>query len=231
MALRTFDYGAMATIAISVIGGVFWLGSLSAKVDAVDTGKLDNKLSAALQKIEGAEQKITDQLPVGTVIASILEPKIFLSNGRNKKWHLADDSAIPLDSAYKKIVENANIAKKDRLPDLRGVFLRGMNVGRSDGKEDPEGSKRVAGSFQASATKLPRSAFTGVTNVAGKHTHSHKAPRNYNSGGGDHARAKPDGSSTTNPSGNHKHTVTINGGGDVETRPRNVAIYFYIKVN
>ena len=123
MALRAFDYGAMATIAISVIGGVFWLGSLSAKVEAVDTGELDNKINSALEKIESAEKNLVDQLPVGTVIASVLEPKIFLSNSNNKKWHLADDSAIPLDSSYKGVVANANIAKKDRLPDLRGVFL------------------------------------------------------------------------------------------------------------
>lgn len=230
MSLRKIDYGTMATIAASVLGGVFWLGSLSSKIDAVDTDELDRKVEAALKKINEAEKNIVDQLPVGTVVASVLEPEIFLSNGRNRKWHLADDSAVPLDSAYGIIVKDAKIEKKDRLPDLRGVFLRGMNSGRSDGKQDPE-MERYAGGLQLSATKLPNKGFTGLSKESGEHTHTQKAPRHYGAGAGDHARAKPDGSGTTSPSGKHSHTVSINGGGDSETRPRNVAVFFYIKIN
>ena len=231
MSLRVFDYGAIATIGISLLGGVFWLGTLSSKIDAVNTDELDKKIESALLKIEEAKKNNLDQLPVGTVIASILEPKIFLSNGRNKKWHLADDSAVPLDSTYGSIVKDAAIQKKERLPDLRGVFLRGMNSGRSDGSQDPEGAARVAGSLQGSATALPTNEFTATTNMAGEHTHNFNKPYPYNADSGSHPRAKADAAGTTSPAGNHEHTVTVNSGGDIETRPNNVAVFYYIKIN
>jgi hypothetical protein len=148
VALRKFDIGTIVTLAISIITGIFYLGIIHAKVESINTDKLDKKIKEALIKIQNAEKNITDQLPVGTVIASVLEPKIFLSEGRNKKWHLADNSAIPIDTKYKKLVKNASIQDHDRLPDFRGMFLRGLNVGRDDGKEDPDGSKRIAGSYQ-----------------------------------------------------------------------------------
>jgi hypothetical protein len=35
----------------------------------------------------------------------------------------------------------------------------------------------------------------------------------------------------TSTDGNHAHTVTINGGGDTETKPKSYAVNYYIKVN
>ena len=31
--------------------------------------------------------------------------------------------------------------------------------------------------------------------------------------------------------GNHSHTVTINGGGDEETRPKTYSVNYYVKIN
>ncbi len=232
MALRKFDIGTAIALAISIAGGIFWLGTLNAKIHAIDTDKLDNKIKDAITIIDKAEKSIMDQLPVGTIIASVLEPAVFLTDACKKKWHLADDSAIPIGSEYEKIVSNAKIKSKHRLPDLRGVFLRGLNVGRNDGREDRDGEKRLAGHYQPHSTALPTNLFTGITNVAGQHEHSYNKASDYNSGAGNHARAKPSGATgTTSVSGKHNHIVTVNGGGDKETRPRNVAVYFYIKIN
>lgn len=231
MTLRTIDYATLGTLGASVLGGVFFLGSLNAKIEAIDTQELDRKLQSAIQQISDTEYNILNQLPVGTVIASVLEPNVFLSSGRNKKWHLADGSAVPLDSDYKATIANTSVVDQDRLPDLRGVFLRGMNAGRADGKQDPEGTTRKPGDFQNFATAAPRVPFSGVTDTSGEHNHTHQAPRDYGSGAGDHARAKPDGSNTTSSSGEHTHAVTVSNGGDAETRPANVALYFYIKVD
>jgi hypothetical protein len=35
----------------------------------------------------------------------------------------------------------------------------------------------------------------------------------------------------TQAAGDHSHTLEVNGGGDQETRPKNVALYFYVKIN
>lgn len=175
---------------------------------------------------------VLEPLPPGTVIASVLEPKLFLSEGREEKWRLADASAIPPGSKYGTLVANASIASIDRLPDLRGVFLRGLNTGRKDGREDPDGDNRKAGDYQGVATKRPNKAFTGVTVESGEHSHGFDGARHYDSGAGGHARAKPKGQRrTTHPAGKHRHNVEITRGGDKETRPANVSVYFYIKIN
>ena len=232
MPLRGFDIGAAVTLAISIGGGIFWLGNINAKLDAVDPEVLDNKITSAIAIIDKAEQDMIDQLPVGTIIASVLEPKIFLAEGNNNKWHLADNSAAPIGSKYADIINNANINSSTRLPDLRGVFLRGLNVDRNDGKQDLDGGSRVAGDFQPYSTALPNSKFIGAAGQAGQHQHTYDKARGYDSGTGNHARAKPSGASgTTNPSGNHVHSVEITSGGDVETRPNNVSVYYYIKIN
>lgn len=78
-----------------------------------------------------------------------------------------------------------------------GRFIRGID--RGDPKTDPQG-ERQPGSLQEDLLK--------------SHTHTHKAPRHYNSGAGGHARAKPDGSGTTSATGG------------AETRPKNVALLY-----
>ena len=35
----------------------------------------------------------------------------------------------------------------------------------------------------------------------------------------------------TDTSGNHNHTVTINSGGDTETRPKTYSVNYFIKIN
>ena len=202
---------------------------------AEELEKLRNDTGEELEKnrkeTEGVKA-VLEPLPPGTVIASVLEPKLFLSEGREEKWRLADASTIPPGSKYGTLVANASIASIDRLPDLRGVFLRGLNIGRTDGKEDPDGNNRKAGDYQGVATKRPNRAFTGVTVESGEHSHGFDGSRHHNSGAGDHARAKPKGQRrTTSPAGKHRHNVEITGGGDKETRPANASVYLYIKIN
>jgi len=109
------------------------------------------------------------------------------------------------------------------LPDLRGEFVRGLDDGRG------VDTSRTLGSSQADATALPDTAFTGSTNTAGNHDHSYAT--NQGTGGGQGGGGADTGSrnATTNQAGSHSHSVTINGGGDAETRPRNVALLACIK--
>ena len=106
------------------------------------------------------------------------------------------------------------------LPDLRGEFIRGWDDSRG------VDSGRSFGSNQSYATARPTNNFT--TDNPGDHNHGYnggnlKSLQGDNAGNDDYAN----GGGTTGGGGSHTHQIT--GGGDSETRPRNVALLACIK--
>lgn len=134
-----------------------------------------------------------NKLAIGTVIGTMVG--IDTTTGI---WVLADGRSA---SPYIEFIAATGMAN---IPDLRGMFLRGLNEGRNDGKQDPEAGTRTAGSYQADTLK--------------SHSHLEELSSGENKdwyGGGDHG-------------GNFiKNTAAFGG---LETRPRNSAVYWYIKV-
>jgi len=137
--------------------------------------------------------------------------------------------------------ELAAIFPGGKVPDFRGAFLRGDGLNQNGIWGD---AGRAVGSRQEDATKRPNTAFTGATNTAGVHTHGLWSRRmNAYSGAGYSPAAQTVGEGinaggVTNVSGrwmdsdgDHSHTVTINGGGDPETRPKNFAVKWIIKAS
>lgn len=143
------------------------------------------------------------EFPIGTVIQSILGPKEMSSLFGNK-WQLADGRVVDPDSTF------ARSLKLSVLPDLRGVFLRGVNLDRDDGFGDPDGKDRVVGSYQADLFQA--------------HRHAAQIPRNRGS-----VQVDRGGDGQAGRWENSTEILSVSGG--EETRPRNVAVYFYIKVN
>lgn len=188
-------------------------------------------------------------VPVGTIVA-FAGPKANIPAG----WLYCDGSAISrttYSQLYAAIGTSwgyGDQATTFNLPFTQGMFLRGVNDGTG---WDPNASGRIVnkpggntgdnvGSFQESATALPRTTqFTGATGNDGDHTHSYVNPLNSGNltweiqandvDGTNNGRTKeyPNWSSTGGAA--HTHWVGINGGGDSETRPRNVYIYYIIK--
>ena len=170
-----------------------------------------NQLSDNLSTL----QQITP--PVGSIVPSMLnenqfkaqvgDPSTFSSS--SSKWTLADGRAIS-GSTY------STVASQPNAPDLRGMFLRGLNAGRSDGNQDPEGGSRTIGNYQADQVR------------------SH----NHNNGSFDRLMIA-NGLYTTNgavdntgpPEVNLFTSATINAFGGTETRPRNIAVNYYIRIN
>ena len=160
-------------------------------------------------------QKVVDNnlIPIGAVIGSMLPPAEFYRQAgldstyvpEKYTWVLADGRDVTR-SVYEKISSG-----KRTVPDLRGLFLRGINEGA---KNDPDG-ERLAGSVQPDsfaahnhgavlpriAERIEAAAYGGIaaTVVAG--------------------------------SENGSTAVSVENKGGLETRPRNAAVYWYIRIN
>ena len=171
-------------------------------------------------------------LPIGTIIASMLEFKKF-QNVAGNAWKPADGRKVSAKSKYAKLTGNKT------LPDLRGLFLRGLNQfdpvkgPRRDKYKDPDGSRRKAGKPQEDATSLPKNKknpFKGNAVSAGDHSHIYFKARSEGGRSGSLDRASSE-AGNTGSSGDHTHTVLITAGGDSETRPVNIAVFYYIKID
>ena len=171
-------------------------------------------------------------LPTGTIVASMLELERFQKIAGNA-WKPADGRKVSAKSKY------ATLAGNTTLPDLRGMFLRGLNQfdpvkgPRRDKYKDPDGSRRKAGKPQEDATSLPKNKknpFKGNAVSAGDHSHIYFKARREGGRTGSDAKASSE-AGNTGSSGNHTHTVIITAGGDSETRPVNIAVVYYIKID
>jgi len=156
----------------------------------------------------------SDNLPVGTIITSLLHFSAFAREVHdansanwtvNSKWAPADGRNV-MGSQYESLTGQV------LLPDLRGMFLRGLNQFdgvhiRSDGREDKDVNIRRAGDFQINKTKLDNIYRTNVQAFYGVNS----GPYGLQYGGGG--------------------PVPGPMLGNEETRPNNVAVYYYIKIN
>jgi hypothetical protein len=206
------EKAGFAAIIAALSGLVGLLSALAALYSQVEPA-----VSAAIKR---------DFAPVGTVVASVLDPISFAEmigeqegdSYTKRRWILADGREVN-GTAY------ARATKGKSVPNLQNMFLRGIDLK----------NKREAGDIQKYSTALPAKPFTGVTSADGLHEHpgvvAPPSPPNgerYNAGGSNYPVPFP---AKTGMAGDHSHQVTIAAGGDAETRPDNVAVYYYIKIN
>jgi hypothetical protein len=180
--------------------------------------------------LEG-EDKLANSLPVGTIIASIVNYQQFAGqvfNDAKSIWAPADGRSVA-NSTYGKNI-NPNV------PDLRGQFLRGFNQFYSPGEPltiingaDPD-------------TRVIINNYSYQKQQIISHTHNLKDPgHSHNLAGiafgnfaGDKGAAlRPMGvGAEFNPQTTKATTnITIESYGGKETRPNNIAVYYYIKIN
>lgn len=162
-------------------------------------------------------------IPIGTIVSSILPYESFLKiNGLDKidNTNAAKAIWVPCDGRF---ISNSKYSQVGgpKSPDLRGVFLRGINdygtflVGTGietlgDSKKNPEDKK--AGEFQNDQI-ISHSHFAGQANVQLQPGNAWRQSTIVDGGLPDAIKAK-----------------TSYFGGS-ETRPKNVTIYYYIKIN
>ncbi|MEF9480516.1 hypothetical protein OWR28_25065 [Chryseobacterium sp. 1B4] len=180
---------------------------------------------------------------MGTILCSYLSWEEFQEVTKNnltnpdKNWNSKYSKWAPCDG--RKVDTNCGLARATQnltnVPDLRGIFLRGNNAfdtnemafgipSVSENQKDPSGN-RLRGSIQGDEIKehdhqIMQQSFGGVTST----------PRavSANTSGAD---GDLDGSQVI--SGYDKATVPliIAVAGGKETRPKNMAVNYYIRIN
>jgi hypothetical protein len=161
----------------------------------------------------------SSNVPIGTVITSFLSFDQFSAATKNNEkspgsiWTSAKSKWAPCDGRPIPTSKYSTFASQPNAPDLRGVFLRGLNsfdpaytVGPSIPQQLNPDSNPLGG-FQDEAFKV----------------HNHGG---FNSGGGS-SGPRSAYSIDTNVEGRWEKA---NVGGN-ETRPKNLSIYYYIKIN
>jgi len=154
---------------------------------------------------------------IGDVKYSIVSPSTFIEE--NPGWVLMDGKSYP-DS------DLALLTGISKLPDATNNFIRGMRSGRS------------VGGFERYRTALPYLDFKIEVKSNGGHSHNFEFGRSDKAAGSqfdktrfiDLDRNNDGGQIWTDNAGRHSHKAKISGG-DSETRPDNIALYVYIKIN
>jgi hypothetical protein len=198
--------------------------------------------------------------PVGSVIA-------YLGNSGNvagmetNGWFKCDGrsiSGLSALSADEKTALTNILGGSSNLPNLMGVFLRGLDE-NSSGVQDDDRGTRTGGENHANGSgtgvrsrqdeNYRSHNHTGTAAAGGDHDHggfTGGARRTDNSGGLSFAYQRRDGLTTggggdaahddrldhkhaISASGTHTHSLTINSQGGNETRPDNVAVYWIIR--
>ncbi|MEO8517521.1 MAG: hypothetical protein ABI426_12275 [Flavobacterium sp.] len=178
-----------------------------------DRGAISSKASA--------QENITSskELPIGTIVTSYLNFEQFNTATKNNDkspggiWTSTKSKWTPCDGRPVPNSKFQTLTSQNAIPDLRGMFLRGLNTFDpyqpvpviSADKADPE--NRIAGSYQNDTFK--------------SHTHGYVASAKREvSGKGSKSEYAWDATGYT----------TAATGGD-ETRPKNVAVYYYLRIN
>lgn len=127
-----------------------------------------------------------------------------------------------------------------RIPDMRGVFPRGVSEGRYDNDYTNRpamyaggNTNNNVGSFQGESLK----SHNHTAKIGNSGNHTHKIFTTADDDGQNESVAEGNDSPDpkhlieTDPAGAHTHSITIDiSGGGNETRPDNVYVYYIIKI-
>ena len=200
------------------------VGSLSLNLVVDNNGNVGIGTNAPLEKLD-----VNGKINIGGSIISkdgIVGQVVYFARNTAPEGWLKCNGATISRTTYAELFNaigttfGAGDGSTFGLPDLRGEFIRGWDDGRG------VDSGRAFGVSQGDSTKRPNTSFT--TDNQGNHSHTYSAAN---------GKAPQSGSNTgcyvnkanfnTTSAGAHIHTIT--GGGDAETRPKNVALLACIK--
>lgn len=196
--------GLVAVTPLAMRAGVLTLPNTFVNGQVANATQVNANFTAVKTAVDDNDTRITAAVPVGTVISSLIAPDAtadFMQGSTT--WAFADGTLPASASSY-----------TGAFPDMRGQFLRGMNGTRSDARKDPD--TRAVGSQQVDAFQGHRHSMPEAWGFTG--SGSNTAPT---------AAARASVSSTNDPISDG-----VNGTPRLasETRPGNIAVYWYVKV-
>jgi microcystin-dependent protein len=201
------------------------VGSLSLNLVADNNGNVGIGTNAPLEKLD-----VNGKINIGGSIISkdgIVGQVVYFARNTAPEGWLKCNGATISRTTYAELFNaigttfGAGDGSTFGLPDLRGEFIRGWDDGRG------VDSGRAFGVSQGDSTKLPNTSFT--TDNPGNHNHTYESPNTVVSRSGGSGTTYNTGFTTFNTGSGGAHTHTITGGGDAETRPKNVALLACIK--
>jgi len=169
----------------------------------------------AQEKAQQQSGVVHNTSPVGSIIISILDYKTFSELNPNtfQNYVLCDGRTIDENSTYYKV------GKIKTAPDLRGLFMRGVNKMDENETEENVVSKiqmnpdnKIAGHFQPESFK------------SHNHEGSYRYIQPHNTGGSSHGNLMMWG-------GQGSQNFKLHDDGGKETRPKNMSVYYYLKIN
>ena len=197
------------------------LDKMEGTVSNQDYEEKKRQLTALIEKMKAlAKETALKAMPLGAIVCSSLEPKQFITEAMLGVWVPADGRIKPSGSNY----------PGNNVPDLRGVFVRGWNEFSSDkgirNDEFKDPGPRDQDGYQQDSTKRPNNPF--ITDDEPAINLDHSLAIQHPQGGTFAKGGAPPYHTVTIKVPKHSHRV--NSGGDPETRPKNLALYYYVKV-
>ena len=176
------------------------------------------------EEIEDLKRKVlSNKVPIGSIVASVLDYQAFLELNKldTEITEIEKVTWVPCDG--RNVYTSIYSSYKAHVPDLRGVFLRGINDMGVNGFEpiklhqaNPE--NKAAGDFQADTFASHHHSTDNAREKNGSPHESHDSGPNNVPGGRSYWRS---GTIRTETSST----------GNTETRPKNITVYYYIRIN
>ena len=200
------------------------------KQDAVFSYDFEH-FSTAKATVKRANYQNTT-LPVGSIVASTLDYSTFCSiNDIPLKGDNSEITWVPADG--RNVAGSIYGDRQKNVPDLRGTFLRGLNI--FDPLNNP--------SYARPQQKDPDNRTVNDLQMQDVQPHPHPVTDNGHThniglaqvgvGGSGTVAYRPAGFGTSVNLGvpAAPANITVNNNAGAETRPTNIAVYYYIKIN
>jgi hypothetical protein len=216
------DTGSVANDTIYYVYAVVVAGVVSLKYSLSDTAPtgFEAYRKIGLFKTDGSAEILAvpkqDNGSVGDIIQSMLTEEQFIEeNGAG--WVLADGRSV-VGSKYATLIGAS-------IPDLRGQFLRGKNNGRSDGQQNPDGDLALG---TQTTDAFPEHSH--ISPIRSRNSEVNRQWENYGTGSLTQNNGVIVGISSSSFSDVRTYGTTNTGSG-AETKPKNVTVNFFIKID
>lgn len=188
---------------------------------------LQTDRGAVSSKIDANEIESNIESPIGTIICSLLDfDKFNIATSNNAQsptgeWDSKFSKWAPADGRLVTYSRYSKVTDKNNLPDMRGVFIRGVNVFDPKEEINPASSVKTVSDIQ----KNPDNPKAGDFQKDEFQKHSHGTAGHYQEFS---IRGPQSLFRLMEGTGGHE---TDPAGTSTETRPKNVSVFYYIRIN